>query len=269
MGTLVGVTLYARSAAEARAGFSAAYGRIAALNAMLSDYLADSEVSLLGVTPRRVSAELYRVLQFARGVSEASGGAFDVTVGPLTRLWRQRLPLSAEVRELVNWRELHLEGGLVWLGRAGMRVDLGAIGKGFAADEALRVLRGMGLSRALVAASGDIVCGDAPPGRGGGRCRRGGGWCCGGRRCRRRGIVRSFLSRRGGGIRTFWTRGGGSVERCGGGIGGGEGRYDGGCVGDDGEGDGGGGGWSGVGAVSGIGRRPKVIVCDTVSGGGG
>lgn len=164
MGTLVGVTLYARSAAEARAGFSAAYGRIAALNAMLSDYLADSEVSLLGVTPRRVSAELYRVLQFARGVSEASGGAFDVTVGPLTRLWRQRLPLSAEVRELVNWRELHLEGGLVWLGRAGMRVDLGAIGKGFAADEALRVLRGMGLSRALVAASGDIVCGDAPPG---------------------------------------------------------------------------------------------------------
>lgn len=164
MGTLVGVTLYARTAAEARAGFAAAYGRIAALNLMLSDYLADSEVSLLGVTPRRVSAELYRVLVFARGVSEASGGAFDVTVGPLTRLWRGRLPLTAEARGLVNWRELHLEGGLVWLGRAGMRVDLGAIGKGFAADEALRVLRGMEISRALIAASGDIVCGDAPPG---------------------------------------------------------------------------------------------------------
>ena len=165
MGTLVGVTLYARTAAEAKAGFTAAYGRIAALNAMLSDYLPDSEVSQLGVTPRRVSPELYELLVFACGLSEASGGAFDVTVGPLTRMWRARLPLTPEAKALVDWRELHLEkGGMVRLGKAGMRVDLGAIGKGFAADEALRTLRGIGISRALVAASGDIVCGEAPPG---------------------------------------------------------------------------------------------------------
>jgi len=144
MGTLVGVTLYARTAAEARAGFAAAYGRIAALNLMLSDYLADSEVSLLGVTPRRVSAELYRVLVFARGVSEASGGAFDVTVGPLTSLWRRRLPLTAEARGLVNWRELHLEGGRGWVGRAGMRGGLGGDGKGFAAEWALGGYGGVG-----------------------------------------------------------------------------------------------------------------------------
>jgi len=87
-----------------------------------------------------------------------------VTVGPLTRLWRARAPLTAAARALVDWRELHVVGGRAWLGRAGMRLDLGAVGKGFAADEVLRVLRGMGIRRVLVAASGDIVCGDAPPG---------------------------------------------------------------------------------------------------------
>lgn len=163
MGTLVGVTLFARTAAEAQAGFAAAFARIAALNRILSDYDAASELNQLGPEPRRVSPELFTVLRFARGLSEASGGAFDVTVGPLTRLWRQRAPLTAEARALVDWREVHLENGRVWLGKPGMRLDLGAIGKGYAADEMLRALRGMGVPRALVAASGDIVCGDAPP----------------------------------------------------------------------------------------------------------
>lgn len=165
MGTLVGVTVYARSAAEAKAGFERAYGRMAALNRMLSDYLPDSELNQIGVAPRTVSPELYELLRFSRQLSEASGGAFDVTIGPLTRLWRRREAITDEARVLVDWRELHLESGKAWLGRAGMRLDLGAIGKGYAADEMVRVLRGMGLPRALVAASGDIVCGEAPPGQ--------------------------------------------------------------------------------------------------------
>ena len=163
MGTLVGVTLYARTAAEAKDGFGRAYGRMAELNRLLSDYEPGSELNQLGTAPRRVSPELYTILRFARGVSEASGGAFDVTVGPLTRLWRARMPITQEARALVDWREVHLYRGRVWLGRPGMRLDLGAIGKGFAADEMLRTLRNMGISRALIAASGDIVCGDAPP----------------------------------------------------------------------------------------------------------
>ena len=164
MGTLFGVTLWARSVAEAQLGFARAFARAAALNRLLSDYDAGSELNSLGVTPRVVSPELYTVLRFAKGLSEATGGAFDVTVGPLTRLWRARAPMTAEARALVDWRLLHLEGGKVWLGRAGMQLDLGAVGKGFAGDEMLRVLRDIGITRALVAASGDIVCGDAPPG---------------------------------------------------------------------------------------------------------
>ena len=164
MGTLFGVTLWAESVERAKLGFSRAFARVAALNRILSDYAAGSELNSLDQTPRVVSSELYSVLRFSRELSEASGGAFDVTVGPLTRLWRARAPLTAAARALVDWRELHVVGGRAWLGRAGMRLDLGAVGKGFAADEVLRVLRGMGIRRVLVAASGDIVCGDAPPG---------------------------------------------------------------------------------------------------------
>ena len=164
MGTLFGVTLWARSSAEAQLGFARAFARAAALNRILSDYDARSELNSLDETARVVSAELYTVLRFARGLSEASGGAFDVTVGPLTRLWRARAPFTAEARALVDWRRLHVDNGRVRLGRAGMRLDVGAVGKGYAGDEMLRVLRGMGITRALVAASGDIVCGDAPPG---------------------------------------------------------------------------------------------------------
>ncbi|MFN0101086.1 MAG: FAD:protein FMN transferase [Bryobacteraceae bacterium] len=165
MGTLVGVTLYARTAAEAQAAFGRAFSRIAALNRILSDYEPESELNHLGTMPRLVSAELYTVLRFAKGLSEASGGAFDVTIGPLTRLWRKRAPMTEQARALVDWRELHLERGRAWLGRAGMRLDLGAVGKGYAADEMLRAIGSSGISRVLIAASGDIVCGDAPPGQ--------------------------------------------------------------------------------------------------------
>lgn len=164
MGTLVGITLFARSASEAKEAFTRAYARIAALNQLLSDYLPDSELNRLSTQPQHVSAELYTVLTFARQLSAATGGAFDVTIGPLTRLWRKRQPLTEAARALVDWRELHLENGAVRLGKPGMRLDLGAIGKGYAADEMLKTLRQSGITRALVAASGDIVTADAPPG---------------------------------------------------------------------------------------------------------
>ena len=183
MGTLFGITLYARGAAQARAGFKAAFARVAQLDAMLSDYKEDSELMrvcrLANGKPVAVSVELFAVLASAQKLASESGGAFDVTLGPVIRLWREarrsgRMPdaeaLDAAARR-TGYRKLVLDPSTrtVFLKLPNMSVDLGAIAKGYAADEALRVLRVHGIARALVAASGDLAIGDAPPSKRGWR----------------------------------------------------------------------------------------------------
>jgi len=179
MGTLIAITLYALDPAAAKAGADAAFQRIDALEDIMSDYQADSELMRLCDqpfgTPVPVSAELLDVLQRAQNVSELSDGAFDVTVGPYVRLWRfarkrKVLPTPAEVasaRAAVGWQKLRLDARArtVTLLVPNMRLDLGSIGKGYAADAALHILKGRGIDRALVAASGDIAVGNPPPGQ--------------------------------------------------------------------------------------------------------
>jgi len=179
MGTLMNITLYAADPAAAKAGAAAAFQRIDALEDILSDYQADSELLRLCDqpfgTPVPVSADLFDVLQRAQKISELSDGAFDVTVGPYIRLWRfarkrKVLPTPAEIataRAAVGWQKLRLDprARTVTLLVPNMRLDVGSIGKGYAADQALRLLKGRGLDRALVAASGDIAIGNPPPGQ--------------------------------------------------------------------------------------------------------
>ena len=115
----------------------------------------------------------------AYNLAEETGGAFDVTLGPVIRLWRdarkqKRLPdpaALAEARGRCGFRNLVLDAAArtVSLKMPGMLLDLGGIAKGYAADEALRVLRDHGIRSALVAASGDLAIGDPPPGKTGWR----------------------------------------------------------------------------------------------------
>src|ERR1017187_2956073 len=179
MGTLITITLYAPDLATAKGGAAAAFQRIDALEDIMSDYQADSELMRLCDQafgkPVPVSAELFDVLQRARKVSKLSDGAFDVTIGPYVRLWRfarkrKVLPAPAEIeaaRAAVGWQKLRLDarGRTVTLLVPNMRLDLGSIGKGYAADAALHILKGRGIDRALVAASGDIAIGNPPPGQ--------------------------------------------------------------------------------------------------------
>lgn len=184
MGLPFRVSLYAADEATARAGAEAAFARIAELNAVMSDYDSDSELGRLSRTAGEgravpVSPALWTVLAHAQTVAERSGGAFDITAGPLVNVWRrarrkQELPdaaLLAEMRARVGWRKLRLDPGrrTAELLAADMRLDLGAIAKGFACDEALAVLRRRGLPRALVGGGGDMAAGDAPPGQPGWR----------------------------------------------------------------------------------------------------
>jgi len=185
MGTEFRIVLYAPDEGAAARGFEAAFARLDEIDARLSDYRPESELSRLGrssdggplVEGAPVSEDLWRVLARAQQLGRSSGGAFDVTVGPLVRLWRRarrqdRLPDPEELtaaRERVGVELLELDGGLhrVRLLRRSMRLDLGGIGKGFALDEALATLRDAGIERALVDGGGDLALGEAPPGRAG------------------------------------------------------------------------------------------------------
>ena len=178
MGTLFAINLYAADRADAQAAADAAFRRVDALEDIMSDYQADSELMRLCGQPYGkpvpVSADLFKVMQVSQKMAERSNGAFDITVGPYIRLWRfarkhKALPTADELaaaKAAVGWQKLRLDPKTrtVTLLVPDMRLDLGGIGKGFAADEAMKVLKGRGHRRALVAASGDIAIGDPPPG---------------------------------------------------------------------------------------------------------
>jgi thiamine biosynthesis lipoprotein len=179
MGTQFKIICYARDERSASSACQAAFARVAQLNSLLSDYDPQSELNRLcdtGGTGRWVvvSPELWRVLQHAQQLSERSEGAFDITVGPLVRLWKRALRTRqlpdaqrlAEAQAAVGYRHVQLDARhrAVRLGQRQMQLDLGGIAKGYAADEALRVLQRHGITAALVDAGGDLVAGDAPPG---------------------------------------------------------------------------------------------------------
>jgi thiamine biosynthesis lipoprotein len=177
MGTLFTISLYATNNTSAEAAADAAFHRIADLEQVMSDYRADSELMQLCDQPFGkpvpVSQDLFDVLSRSQEISKLTDGAFDVTIGPCVRLWRfsrkrKTLPNPQELalaRAAVGWQKLRLDSGArtATLLVPNMRLDLGGIGKGFAADEALKILKGMGINRALVAASGDIAIGNPPP----------------------------------------------------------------------------------------------------------
>jgi len=178
MGTLFRIEVYAPSRGQAAAAAAAAWHRVRELDDIFSDYKPDSELMRFchqpAGTKTPISADLYAILIRSGEITQASHGAFDVTVGPLKRLWRQscrdgRLPSAMQLstaRALTGWDKVQLNPEqTASLAISGMRLDLGGIAKGYAADATLKVLRERGLERALVAASGDVVAGESPPGQ--------------------------------------------------------------------------------------------------------
>jgi thiamine biosynthesis lipoprotein len=178
MGVPFRIVLYATNETHAQTASKAAFTRIRELNDKLSDYDLDSELSKLSRTSGQqrvlpVSEDLWRVLEAAQYWARRSDGAFDITVGPVVNLWRharrqQQLPRPdrlAEARSRVGYTNLVLDPKhrTALLRTPEMRLDLGGIAKGFAADEALQVLRRHGVQSALVAAAGDIAVSDPPP----------------------------------------------------------------------------------------------------------
>lgn len=179
MGTLFRIVLYPPDPAVAKVAARAAFDRIAALNRIMSDYDPTSELMRLCAQPPAVpvpvSAELFDILQRSQAVAEQTHGAFDVTLGPVIRLWRESRRTRALPSDVARtaalkasgYNYLRLDPGArtVTLLRPHMSLDLGGIAKGYAAAAALAVLRQHGIPCAMVAASGDLALGDPPPGK--------------------------------------------------------------------------------------------------------
>jgi FAD:protein FMN transferase len=169
MGTLAEITAVAPTEAVAQNAVTAGFQEIRRLEALLSTWLPTSELSRVNAAAGRdfvpVSHETFELLALSIEISELTGGAFDMTVGPAVRLWKvteaSRLPTPLELEIAAEYVDYHLvrldaENQAVLLQKPGMQIDVGGIGKGYAADRAVAVMKKAGATGALVAISGDF-----------------------------------------------------------------------------------------------------------------
>lgn len=181
MGTRFMISCHHEDGKRVAEAVAAAFEMGESINNCASDYIADSELLSIGKvpagTPVRISPLLFGLISEARGQAEKTAGFFDPTMGPLTKLWREsrrrRVLPDAETlqraKEAVGWEKLILDEGASTAAFMvpGMRLDLGGIAKGQAADRMLRIMEGHGVPCSSVTAGGDIRVGEAPPGKAG------------------------------------------------------------------------------------------------------
>lgn len=177
MGTRFAITCHCPDAEKAKTAADAAFEAAEQINRVASDYIADSELLSLSKHPAgeavSVSPLLFKLLSEARDLAEKTDGLFDPTLGPLTRLWRESrrrksMPEAdalSTAKAATGWKNLILdpEKSTVTLAKPGMRLDLGGIAKGQAADAMLAVMTAHGIPTSCITAGGDVRAGDAPP----------------------------------------------------------------------------------------------------------
>lgn len=178
MGSTFSVVIYGKDHTKLETAADAALAEAQRLDRMLSNYKPASEWSGVnrdaGIRPVKVSAELFKLLSDCITYSEQSDGAFDITVGPLIKVWgfykgEGVLPRPAAVTDAlsrVGYRHVRLdpEARTVTFTHAGVELDPGGIGKGYAVDRMVDVLKRQGVAIALVSASGSSIYGmGAPP----------------------------------------------------------------------------------------------------------
>ncbi|GFN34489.1 FAD:protein FMN transferase [Tepidimicrobium xylanilyticum] len=150
-----------------------AFDRLREIENRMSVTIEDSDVSLInqnaGIKPVKVHEDVYYVIKEAKYFAELSNGAFDPTIGPLTDLWnitgdelreRESIPTEDEIKEaleLVDYRDLELlEDNQVFLKKEGMKLNLGGIVKGYAADEVKRIFLENGVESAIIDLGGNL-----------------------------------------------------------------------------------------------------------------
>jgi thiamine biosynthesis lipoprotein len=172
MGTVIEITLIGDHEEKTDKAALQAFQEIKRMEHLMSSRVESGDVFRINQSSGkewvRVSPETIQVIKKAQEVSELSRGGFDITVGPLTELWRKarekKIPPSAEeVKEkldLVNFKNIEVnQEGKVFLKKKGMAIDLGGIAKGYAVDRAFDVLTSLGYKNLIVNAGGDLRVG--------------------------------------------------------------------------------------------------------------
>ena len=180
MGSELRLTAWAANEAVARSAFESVFAEFERLEALMSTWRPASDVvrinAAAGVQAVPVAAEVRDVLRQARQISEWTDGTFDVTFGALTDVWKfdhdqdNSIPTAEAIRArlpLIDYRQIEIDdrAGTVFLKRKGMKIHLGGIGKGYAVERALTIVRRAGLQDFMIQAGGDLYVGGHKDGR--------------------------------------------------------------------------------------------------------
>jgi thiamine biosynthesis lipoprotein len=170
MGTMFDIVVYHSPRADGEAAVERAMAEILRLDQVMSDYKADSDLSRLNREGSRgfmpIEPSLYEVIQQSLTVSKQSGGVFDVTIAPLLKAWKHarvegRPPTDPELaaaRRCVGYEKVETrEPDQIRFRNACVEIDLGGIGKGYAVDRALALLKAAGIRSALVNGGGSSI----------------------------------------------------------------------------------------------------------------
>lgn len=171
MGTIFEITARHSNIAQSREAMQFAFEEIVRIDNLLSSYIEGSEISKInrnaGLERVIVSSETFEILRRAMKYSHNSNGAFDVSVGPLIRLWgfnhdeEVQFPEKSKIDSLlyfVDFRNIILneKENSVFLQKKGMELDLGGIAKGYAVDQAAQILKRYGINHFIINGGGDI-----------------------------------------------------------------------------------------------------------------
>jgi thiamine biosynthesis lipoprotein len=181
MGTFVQVSVLAENKQQAQGHIDAAFERMGQINREMNDHDPNSPISKLSQTahlqPVAVSPELFEVIETSIHYSKLSDGAFDITVGPQTQLWRKmaltgQKPTDEEIaaaKSNVGYEKLTLDkaNGTIQFAVEGMKLDVGAIAKGYAVDLAVKTLQQKGVTAGMIDIGGNVRCFGQGPGRDG------------------------------------------------------------------------------------------------------
>jgi FAD:protein FMN transferase len=181
MGTFVQVTVAAGNPQQGQEYIDAAFEQMMLINRQMNDRDPNSPISQLSLTaylqPAAVSPQLFEVIETSIRYSKLSDGAFDITIGPETQLWRKMAQTGqkpseqelAQAKAKVGWEKLTLDKAnhSIQLAVEGMKLDVGAIAKGYAVDLAVKTLKEKGVVSGMVDIGGNVRCFGQGPGKSG------------------------------------------------------------------------------------------------------